>query len=103
VSALCIWCLCCSSLTTSGSDNNDSALPVVLRSNTGSFTVIGLSGGYFLMDAALLAAVPQLGSREMVVHHTVALLSLAVAAQVATMHVYLLAVLLSELTTPFGE
>eukprot|EP00775_Hariotina_reticulata_P002189 gene2189-2507_t len=37
----------------------------------------------------------------MFVHHGVALLSLLVAAQVRCMHVYLMLVLLSELTTPF--
>jgi hypothetical protein len=36
----------------------------------------------------------------MAVHHVIALLSLGVAIQVASMHIYLLAVLLTEITTP---
>lgn len=48
-----------------------------------------------------MTAVPDIGTTEMYVHHAVALLSLAVAAQVHCMHVYLMMVLLSELTTPF--
>ncbi|KAF8061418.1 hypothetical protein HT031_004509 [Scenedesmus sp. PABB004] len=74
--------------------------PGVLRTSGLSFAVVGLSGGYFAMDLALLAGHPAIASAEMVLHHGLALLSLATAAQARVAHVYLLAVLLSEATTP---
>lgn len=74
---------------------------MVLRVSELSYAVIGVSGGYFTMDAALLAGHPALAAPEIVVHHALALLSLGVAAQVRLLHVYLLVVVLSELTTPF--
>lgn len=124
VSALCIWALCYSgaffdttaaattltgSVTSSSTSYGDSSstssiqqLPVVLRVSPVSYAIIGISFGYFIMDAALLSLHPELATREMCVHHAVALMSLVVAAQVAAMHVYLMLVLLTELTTPIG-
>lgn len=103
VSFLCFWALCYSGdfFDTHSSNSSSGGIPVVFKVSPVSYTIIGISFGYFLIDAAVMAAVPEIGTTEMYVHHAVALLSLAVAAQVQCMHVYLMMVLLSELTTPF--
>ena len=117
VSALCIYALCYSGdfFDTAASSSNSggygsstiggssSSLPLVLRVSPVSFAIIGISFGYFTMDGLLLLMHPEIASREMAVHHAVALMSLVVAAQVSAMHVYLMLILLTELTTPVGE
>jgi hypothetical protein len=122
VSALCIFALCYSgdffdsatpdssssssgamAYDSSSTGSSSSSLPLVLRVSPVSFAIIGISFGYFVMDGLLLSAHPEMATREMAVHHAVALLSLVVAAQVSAMHVYLMLVLLTELTTPVGE
>lgn len=114
VSLLCIYALCysgdffdnggtstaSSSVGSSGNGSNTS-LPVMMRVSQLSYAIVGISAGYFLVDVCVLMWHPEISSTEMLVHHVVALLSLAVAAQVHCMHVYLMMVLLSELTTPF--
>jgi hypothetical protein len=72
----------------------------VYRVSPTSYTIIGISFGYFGMDSLLISRYPAIGSKEICIHHAVALLSLVVCAQVDGMHMYLLLVLLSELTTP---
>lgn len=122
VSVLCIFALCYSgdffdsamSGSSSSSSNamaydssaagsSSSSLPLVLRVSPVSFAIIGISFGYFVMDGLLLSTHPEIATREMAVHHAVALLSLVVAAHVSAMHVYLMLVLVTELTTPVGE
>jgi len=98
---MCIWALCYSGDFFEGSSS--SSLPLVLRVSPTSYAIIGISFGYFTMDALLLSLHPELATREIAVHHAVALLSLAVAAQVSAMHLYLMLVLLTELTTPIGK
>jgi len=58
-------------------------MPLVLRVSATSYAVIGISLGYFLVDAAVVISHPQISTTEMLVHHAVALLSLVVAAQVS--------------------
>jgi hypothetical protein len=111
ISALSIYALCysgdffdtASSSSSSSYDSSSSVLPLVLRTSPVSFAIIGMSFGYFTMDGLLLMLHPDLATREMCVHHAVALLSLVVAAQVSCMHVYLMLILLTELTTPVGK
>jgi hypothetical protein len=113
---MCIFALCYSGdfFDTAASSSNSggygsstigssSSLPLVLRVSPVSFAIIGISFGYFTMDGLLLLMHPEIASREMAVHHAVALMSLVVAAQVSAMHVYLMLILLTELTTPVGE
>lgn len=72
----------------------------VLRTTPTTWTSVGFSLGYFAADTAMLGLVPAISSTPMAVHHIIALLSLGVAIQVGSMHIYLLAVLLTEITTP---
>lgn len=102
VSFLCFYALCYSGdfFDTGLSTSSNSSIPAVFKVSELSYSIIGISFGYFLMDAAVLTWWPEIGSTEMFIHHAVALLSLVVAAQVHCMHVYLLMVMLSEVTTP---
>jgi hypothetical protein len=98
VSALCLWALCYSS---EFFDSGSSSSSVVLHVSELSYAILGISAGYFLVDFGVICWHTEIGSKEMYVHHVVSLLSLAIAAQVHSLHVYLLMVLLTETTTPF--
>uniref|UniRef100_A0A383WKX4 TLC domain-containing protein n=1 Tax=Tetradesmus obliquus TaxID=3088 RepID=A0A383WKX4_TETOB len=98
VTALCLWALCYSG---EFFDSSSSSSRVVLRVSELSYAILGISAGYFLVDFCVICWHTEIGSKEMYIHHVVSLLSLAVAAQVHSLHVYLLMVLLTEATTPF--
>ncbi|KAF6260839.1 TLC domain-containing protein [Scenedesmus sp. NREL 46B-D3] len=107
VSVLCLWALCYSreffdnNSSSSSSSSSVGGSNVVFHVSELSYAILGISGGYFLVDFCVICWHSQIGTREMYIHHVVSLLSLAIAAQVHSLHVYLLMVLLTETTTPF--
>jgi hypothetical protein len=96
VSFLCLWALCYSgdffdipgsssgsNHSVGSSSSSSSIMPMVMRTSELSYIIIGISLGYFVIDATVIARHPEISTTEMVVHHAVALLSLLVAAQVS--------------------
>lgn len=77
-----------------------SSTPVVQRVNDLSYTTLGISLGYFMTDALMMFKHPSIGNTEMYVHHAVGVVSLIVAMQLHQAHVYVLLLLMSEMTTP---
>ena len=61
---------------------------------------LGMSAGYFLTDLALILRHPGLGGGPMVAHHVAALAALAVGGGRDEGHLYTLALMLAEATTP---
>jgi hypothetical protein len=104
VSALCLWALCYSGEffdSSSSHRSSSSSSSVVLHVSELSYAILGISAGYFLVDFGVICWHTEIATKELYIHHVVALLSLAIAAQVHSLHVYLLMVLLTETTTPF--
>jgi hypothetical protein len=104
VSALCLWALCYSGEFFDSSSSNrssGSSSSVVYHVSELSYAILGISAGYFLVDFGVICWHTEIATKELYIHHVVALLSLAIAAQVHSLHVYLLMVLLTETTTPF--
>jgi hypothetical protein len=100
ISALCLWALCYSGEFFDSSSSSSSG-SVVQHVSELSYAILGISAGYFLVDFGVICWHTEISSKEMYIHHVVSLLSLAIAAQVHSLHVYLLMVLLTETTTPF--
>ena len=82
----------------------DGGPPLAQRTCRTSYAALGLSQGYFVADlATVLRHVPSLGGWEMVGHHVAALASVATAGALGEAHAHTLALLATELTTPFNS
>ncbi|KAI5067993.1 hypothetical protein GOP47_0016338 [Adiantum capillus-veneris] len=76
--------------------------PIVFRNSVSSQVVLGISGGYFISDLAMILwFYPNLGGKEYVIHHLLSMLSLNLSFFNGEGSFYVYMVLLSEVTTPF--
>ncbi|KAL6784458.1 hypothetical protein ACKKBF_B01870 [Auxenochlorella protothecoides x Auxenochlorella symbiontica] len=84
------------------SDSKEFGDPVILRMNPLSTAALGYSLGYFSTDLVMLCAhYPDFGGAEMGLHHVAAWMSIAVSGIHEEGHLYTLALLGTECTTPF--
>ncbi|GBF96610.1 hypothetical protein Rsub_09356 [Raphidocelis subcapitata] len=76
-------------------------VPAVVRTTPGSWLAVGLSLGYFAADAFMVISQEAIWSAMILVHHCMALVSLATAIDIRSAHAYVLFGLFTEITTPF--
>jgi len=74
---------------------------LTLRATPLTRAALGMSAGYFIVDLVLVLRHPGLGGPPMVAHHCAAMLALAVGGTRDEGHLYTLALMLAEATTPF--
>lgn len=73
---------------------------LTLRATPLTRAALGMSAGYFLVDLALVLRHAGLGGPPMVAHHVSALAALAIGGTRDEGHLYTLALMLAEATTP---
>jgi len=84
------------------SPSNKDPVPLMWRYSLLSRVSLGISLGYFLLDALLVAwYMPAMGGMEMETHHIAAFLSVFVTVWYREVHMYTLILLATECTTPF--
>lgn len=99
ITALAAWIILFTDLY---KDDNGSGAPAMLRVSPLTNAALGVSLGYFVLDLAMmLVYYPQMGGAEMVAHHVASLLSVLRALMAQYAHLYTLAMLSTEVTTPF--
>lgn len=75
---------------------------VIFRWSTLSESLFGISIGYFLSDLAMILwTYPALGGVEYLLHHGLSLIAIVLSLISGQVHIYILMVLFSEITTPF--
>ncbi|CAL0315682.1 unnamed protein product [Lupinus luteus] len=75
---------------------------IVNRSSNLSNTVLGISIGYFITDLAMIFwYFPALGGLQYVLHHGLSMFSITLSLLSGQVQIYVLMILLSEITTPF--
>jgi hypothetical protein len=99
VTAICVQQLLSGAFSAAATASD--GVPAVLRTTSGSWGAVGLSLGYFVADAFMVFSQEALYSGMILMHHVMALVSLATAIDIRSAHAYVLFGLFTEVTTPF--